>query len=149
MSNNKINLQAQRYEKAFNAFQSAIVLLLLVASRPRCYNQSDPQLNSTAWFAVYIGPFMPFLTLEVFQSFGSAQVLTLSVTFWPLRNYFLEDGSVSLTVNVVAVSMQYLQVFTVNPANIALLNHSILPVNLTNYYTELIYQEDSNFNPML
>lgn len=45
--------------------------------------------------------------------------------------------------------MQYLQVFTLNPENIALLNHSILPVNLTNYYTELIYQEDSNFNPML
>lgn len=52
-----------------------------VASNPRCYNQSDPELNSTAWFAEYIGPFMPFLTLEVFQSFGSAQVLKRSSKF--------------------------------------------------------------------
>ncbi|XP_075869320.1 uncharacterized protein LOC142879757 [Nelusetta ayraudi] len=94
----------------------AIRTYLASASRPRCYNQSNPELNSTAWFAEYIGPFMPFLTLELFQSFGSAQ---------------------------------FLQVFTVNPENIALLNHSILPVNLTNYYTELIYQQDSNFNPLL
>lgn len=92
---------------------------------------------------------MPFLTLEVFQSLGSAQVATPSVTLWPLSNTHLEDGSVSLTVYVVAVSVQYLQVFTVNLENIALLNHSVLPVNLTNYYTELIYQEDSNFNPLL
>ncbi|XP_047434913.1 uncharacterized protein LOC125004395 [Mugil cephalus] len=88
---------------------------LTSATVPRCYNSSDPQLNSTAWFAEYIGPFMPFLTLEDLQSFGSEQVI---------------------------------QVFTVNPLNIALLNHSALPVNLTNYYTQLVYQEDSNFNPL-
>ncbi len=46
-------------------------------------------------------------------------------------------------------SMQVIQVFTVNPLNIALLNHSVLPLNLTNYYTELLYQQDSNFNPLL
>ncbi|XP_023154081.2 uncharacterized protein LOC111588137 isoform X2 [Amphiprion ocellaris] len=83
---------------------------------PRCYNNSNPELNSTAWFVEYIGPFMPFLTLEVLQTFGSA-----------------ED----------------LQVFTVNLENIALLNHSVLPQNLTDYYTQLVYQEDSNFNPLL
>lgn len=42
-----------------------------------------------------------------------------------------------------------MQVFTVNPLNIALLNHSSLPLNLTNYYVELVYQQDSNFNPLL
>lgn len=46
-------------------------------------------------------------------------------------------------------SLQVLKVFTVNPLNIALLNHSALPLNLTNYYTELVYQQDSNFNPLL
>ncbi|KAM4595298.1 uncharacterized protein mslnb isoform 4-T4 [Fundulus diaphanus] len=86
------------------------------AKTPRCYDPNNPDLNSTAWFAEYIGPFMPFLTLEILQTFGSNQAL---------------------------------QVFTVNPLNIALLNHSVLPKNLTDFYTELIYQQDSNFNPIL
>ncbi|KAA8595275.1 hypothetical protein FQN60_012410, partial [Etheostoma spectabile] len=83
---------------------------------PRCYNPGDPELNSTAWFAEYIGLFIPFLTLEDLQTFGSAEVL---------------------------------QVFTVNPLNLALFNYSGLPLNLTNYYTQLIYQQDSNFSPLL
>lgn len=53
------------------------------------------------------------------------------------------------TTNISVVSTQEIQVFTVNLENIALLNHSILPLNLTNYYTELIYQQESNFNPLL
>lgn len=92
---------------------------------------------------------MPFLTLELFQSFGSAQVLTLNATFWLLRSKSMEDRIAQFTIDVAVASVQFLQVFTVNPENIALLNHSILPVNLTNYYTELIYQQDSNFNPLL
>ncbi|XP_036949254.1 uncharacterized protein LOC119016969 [Acanthopagrus latus] len=99
-------------EDFFNTIRS----YLTSATVPRCYSQSDPELNSTAWFAEYIGPFISFLTLEDFQTFGSAQSI---------------------------------QVFTVNPLNIALFNHSVLPVNVTNYYTELIYQQDSNFNPLL
>ncbi|XP_015820458.1 uncharacterized protein [Nothobranchius furzeri] len=93
-----------------------ITSYLSTESTPKCYNSSDPELNSTAWFVEYIGPFMPFLTLEVLQSFGSEEVI---------------------------------QVFTVNPLNIALLSHSALPQNLTNFYTQLIYQQDSNFNPLL
>ncbi|AWP05264.1 putative mesothelin [Scophthalmus maximus] len=89
---------------------------LTSATVPRCYNSSQPELNSTAWFAEYIGPFMRFLTLEDLRTFGSTQVL---------------------------------QVFTVNPLNIALLDHSALPLNLTNYYTELVYQQDGNFSPLL
>lgn len=93
---------------------------------------------------------MPFLTLELFQSFGAAQVLTvLSATFWLLRSKSMEDRIAQFATDVAVASVQFLQVFTVNPENIALLNHSILPVNLTNYYTELIYQQDSNFNPLL
>ncbi|KAM9362625.1 uncharacterized protein mslnb [Symphorus nematophorus] len=95
---------------------NTIQAYLTSASQPRCYDVKNPELNSTAWFAEYIGPFMPFLTLEALQSFGSAETI---------------------------------QVFTVNSLNIALLNHSALPVNLTDYYTELVYQQNSNFNPML
>ncbi|CAN9510582.1 unnamed protein product [Ophioblennius macclurei] len=89
---------------------------LTSATVPRCYDASDPELNSTAWFAQYIGAFMVFLTLEDLQTFGSQTVI---------------------------------QVFTVDPLNIALINHDSLPVNLTNYYTQLIYQQDSNFNPLV
>ncbi|XP_051242501.1 uncharacterized protein mslnb isoform X30 [Dicentrarchus labrax] len=98
-----------------DVFNTIKAYLTSVPTLPRCYNDKDPELNSTAWFAEYIGPFMPFLTLEEFQSLGSAQDI---------------------------------QVFTVNPLNIALLNHSALPPNLTNYYTELVYLQDSNFNPL-
>lgn len=38
--------------------------------------------------------------------------------------------------------------FTVNLVNIALLNQTTLPLNLSNYYTQLVYQQDSNFNPI-
>lgn len=47
------------------------------------------------------------------------------------------------------LSLQVLQLFTVNPLNIAFLNHSDLPQDLINYYTQLVYQQDSNFNPLL
>ncbi|XP_042340408.1 uncharacterized protein LOC121941647 [Plectropomus leopardus] len=85
-------------------------------TEPRCYNPSDPELNSTAWFVEYIGPFMSFLTLEDLELLGSTQVI---------------------------------QVFTVNPLNIALVNDTDLPLNLTDYLTELIYLQDGNFNPLL
>ncbi|XP_026214815.1 uncharacterized protein LOC113161444 [Anabas testudineus] len=91
-------------------------LSLPASEPPRCYNSSNPDLNSTAWFVDYIGPFMSFLTLEDLQAFGSAQVI---------------------------------QVFTVNLLNIALLNQTTLPLNVTSYYTELVYQENVNFNPLL
>uniref|UniRef100_A0A671TLL1 Mesothelin a n=2 Tax=Sparus aurata TaxID=8175 RepID=A0A671TLL1_SPAAU len=97
-------------------FFDTIRSYLTSAIVPRCYSQSDPELNSTAWFAEYIGSFISFLTLEDLQTFGAAQNI---------------------------------QVFTVNPLNIALFNHSVLPANVTNYYTELIYQQDSNFSPLL
>lgn len=57
-----------------------IYFFVIVVTMPRCYSPSDPELNSTAWFAEYIGPFMPFLTLEDLQTFGSAQVLNLTPT---------------------------------------------------------------------
>ncbi|XP_072513116.1 uncharacterized protein [Salminus brasiliensis] len=38
---------------------------------PRCYNSSDPLLNSTAWFADNIGVFITFITLTDLQSFVS------------------------------------------------------------------------------
>ncbi|XP_053332499.1 uncharacterized protein LOC128506193 [Clarias gariepinus] len=39
--------------------------------RPRCFNSSDPLLNSTAWFADNIGFFFKFITLTDLQSYIS------------------------------------------------------------------------------
>ncbi|XP_054636235.1 uncharacterized protein LOC129183238 isoform X2 [Dunckerocampus dactyliophorus] len=84
---------------------------------PRCYDASNPELNSTAWFADYIGPFFEFINLDdLLFTFGSAEVL---------------------------------QVFTVDLRNIAIFNQTITPVNVTSYYTELLYRQDNNFNPIL
>ncbi|XP_077575260.1 uncharacterized protein LOC144198224 [Stigmatopora nigra] len=84
-------------------------------SQPRCYDPSDPELNSTAWFVEYIGPFVEFITLRDLLTFGSTEVL---------------------------------QVFTVDHQNIALFNQTELPVNVSRFYTELLYMQDSNFNPL-
>ncbi|XP_051940160.1 uncharacterized protein LOC127613259 isoform X1 [Hippocampus zosterae] len=92
-----------------------ITIYLNSASAPKCYNASDPELNSTAWFAEYIGPFVEFITLQDFFTFGSPEVL---------------------------------QLFTVDQQNIAIFNQTVLPVNVVNYYTELLYKQDSNFNPI-
>ncbi|XP_064814694.1 uncharacterized protein LOC135530271, partial [Oncorhynchus masou masou] len=98
-----------------DVYRETIRTYLTSASAPKCYNASDPELNSTAWFAENIGLFVTYLTLEDLNTFGSAQVL---------------------------------QVFTVNLVNIGLLNSTSLPQNLTDYYTSLVYLQDSNFNPL-
>ncbi|XP_036798448.1 uncharacterized protein LOC110489381 [Oncorhynchus mykiss] len=98
-----------------DVYRETIRTYLTSASAPKCYNASDPELNSTAWFAENIGLFITYLTLEDLNTFGSAQVL---------------------------------QVFTVNLVNIGLLNSTSLPQNLTDYYTSLVYLQDSNFNPL-
>ncbi|XP_061736319.1 uncharacterized protein LOC133538652 isoform X1 [Nerophis ophidion] len=94
-----------------------ITTYLNSATEPRCYDASDPELNSTAWFADYIGPFIDFISLhDLLFTFGSAEVL---------------------------------QVFTVDLRNIAIFNQTAVPVNVTSYYTELLYNQDNNFNPLL
>ncbi|XP_043108750.1 uncharacterized protein mslnb isoform X2 [Puntigrus tetrazona] len=42
-------------------------------STPKCYNTSNPDLNSTAWFAEYISIFLSFVTLDDLLQFGSFQ----------------------------------------------------------------------------
>ncbi|XP_046701245.1 uncharacterized protein LOC124382935 [Silurus meridionalis] len=44
---------------------------------PRCYNSSDPFLNSTAWFADNIGFFITFITLSDLQTFISDKKIGL------------------------------------------------------------------------
>ncbi|KAG7492035.1 hypothetical protein MATL_G00009900 [Megalops atlanticus] len=46
-------------------------------------------------------------------------------------------------------SPQQLQVFSTNLDNVQLFNHSSIPQNVSSFYTELIYLQDPNFNPLL
>lgn len=117
-----------------------MVVVVIAANMPRCYNSSDPELNSTAWFAEYIGSFLRFLSLEDFQAFGSEKVdFCICVTYLTYSTIF------SLCF---CCCLQFIQVFTVNLVNIALLNQTTLSLNFSNYYTQLVYQQDSNFNPI-
>ncbi|XP_078806655.1 uncharacterized protein LOC144994091 [Oryzias latipes] len=85
------------------------------ATSPKCYDSNNPELNSTAWFAEYIGSFITFLTVVDLQSFGSQQDL---------------------------------QLFTVNPQNLLLLNQYKVDVTIVIYYIQLVYQQDINFSPL-
>ncbi|KPP71592.1 Mesothelin-like protein-like [Scleropages formosus] len=88
---------------------------LSTGTKPKCYNATNPDLNSTAWFVDYIGEFINFTTLDDLNSFGSTQ----------------------------------LQVFAPNLANIHLFNQTGFQQNISSFYTELIYLQDPNFNPLL
>ncbi|XP_023814491.1 uncharacterized protein LOC105358743 isoform X2 [Oryzias latipes] len=85
------------------------------ATSPKCYDNNNPELNSTAWFAEYIGSFITFLTVVDLQSFGSQQDL---------------------------------QLFTVNPQNLLLLNQYKVDVTIVIYYIQLVYQQDIHFSPL-
>ncbi|XP_075879551.1 uncharacterized protein LOC142886359 [Nelusetta ayraudi] len=52
-------------------FYSTIRAYLSAGPGARCYNASDPELNSTAWFANYISSFVTFMTLDDLASFVS------------------------------------------------------------------------------
>ncbi|XP_052402480.1 uncharacterized protein LOC127949391 isoform X2 [Carassius gibelio] len=55
----------------YNTIQ--IYLNTSLDSTPKCYNTSNPDLNSTAWFADYISVFLSFVTLDDLLQFGSIQ----------------------------------------------------------------------------
>ncbi|KAL2100800.1 hypothetical protein ACEWY4_002561 [Coilia grayii] len=44
-------------------------------TEPKCYNATDPRLNSTAWFVNYIGGFVIFVTSDDLDTFGSGEKL--------------------------------------------------------------------------
>ncbi|XP_023814440.1 uncharacterized protein LOC101168922 isoform X2 [Oryzias latipes] len=94
---------------------NTIKVYLSSATSPKCYDSNNPELNSTAWFAEYIGSFITFLTVVDLQSFGSQQDL---------------------------------QLFTVNPQNLLLLNQYKVDVTIVIYYIHLVYQQDINFSPL-
>ncbi|XP_051988667.1 uncharacterized protein mslna [Xyrauchen texanus] len=60
----------------FDVF-TTIQKYLKTDSEPKCYNTTDPKLNSTAWFANHIGVFMTFVSLDDFYSFGPENTIKI------------------------------------------------------------------------
>ncbi|MEQ2169178.1 hypothetical protein GOODEAATRI_022397 [Goodea atripinnis] len=60
---------------------STIRSYLRAGSGAKCYNSSDPELNSTSWFSNYIGSFVMFITLDDLTSFVSTSQVFMS-GFW-------------------------------------------------------------------
>ncbi|XP_048051535.1 uncharacterized protein mslnb isoform X2 [Megalobrama amblycephala] len=56
-----------------------ILVYLNTSSAPKCYNTSNPNLNSTAWFVDYISVFLRFITLDDLLLFGSIQPFTVNL----------------------------------------------------------------------
>lgn len=47
----------------------------------RCYNASDAELNSTAWFVNNIGSFVKFITLDDLTSFVSTSQVCPDISY--------------------------------------------------------------------
>ncbi|XDV12687.1 hypothetical protein PO909_001284 [Leuciscus waleckii] len=56
---------------------TTIKTYLKADTAPKCYNQSDATLNSTAWFVNHIGIFITFLSLDDLYSFGSESTIQI------------------------------------------------------------------------
>ncbi|KAK6476220.1 hypothetical protein HHUSO_G24271, partial [Huso huso] len=50
---------------------------LSTGTKPKCFNATDPTLNSTAWFANYLGPFITFSNKSDINLFGSTEQLKI------------------------------------------------------------------------
>ncbi|TTE81781.1 Mesothelin-like protein [Bagarius yarrelli] len=53
---------------------TSIQSYLTTENQPKCYNPSDPMLNSTAWFYQYIGDFITFISVDDLQQFGGIKL---------------------------------------------------------------------------
>ncbi|KAG7316210.1 hypothetical protein KOW79_021076 [Hemibagrus wyckioides] len=85
-----------------DVYSSITVYLNSSDGSPRCYNSSDPLLNSTAWFADNIGFFITFITLTDLQSFLSGN----------MSSVFLENSENLQLFNNSGISTSVLEYYT-------------------------------------
>uniref|UniRef100_A0A8C6PW93 Mesothelin-like n=1 Tax=Nothobranchius furzeri TaxID=105023 RepID=A0A8C6PW93_NOTFU len=94
-------------EDVYNTIRS----YLTTGSGARCYNPSDPELNSTSWFFKYISSFVTFITLNDLISFVPT---SQAEVFWEDQaNLELFNNS---TIAVDVRNYYITQLFTVNPS---------------------------------
>ncbi|XP_063041158.1 uncharacterized protein mslna [Engraulis encrasicolus] len=66
---------------------------------PKCYNATDPKLNSTAWFVNYVGGFVPLMTSDDMETFGSDDKLQVFTVNPQNIQLFTTTGVPSATVS--------------------------------------------------
>ncbi|KAM9354890.1 uncharacterized protein KZ484_013024 [Pholidichthys leucotaenia] len=94
---------------------STIRKYLQAASGPRCYNASNPELNSTAWFVNNIGNFVTFITLEDLTTFvPNAQFGEFALDHENLELFNKEE--ISEDVINYYVTLVFEDDMTINPA---------------------------------
>ncbi|XP_076142601.1 uncharacterized protein LOC143124782 [Alosa pseudoharengus] len=77
---------------------------------PRCYNATVSELNSTAWFVDYIGPFISYASVSDLQSFCSSSQLGVFLEN-PANLQLFGNSTVSSTVASYFIT----QLYTLNP----------------------------------
>ncbi|XP_046694240.1 uncharacterized protein LOC124378560 [Silurus meridionalis] len=95
------------YRKLVSILGTTTPLLQLISPQlmygsPRCYNSSDPLLNSTAWFVDNIGFFITFITLTDLQLFLSGN----------MSSVFLKNSENLQLFNNANISASVLQYYT-------------------------------------
>ncbi|GCB74349.1 hypothetical protein scyTo_0003439 [Scyliorhinus torazame] len=96
--------------------------------KPKCYNASDPVLNSTAWFTQYIGLYLSQMSLTDLQSFFNNETL--------LREFAADGENLALLENLALmneVSRVYINFLVEHNPNF---NATSLPNSLVCFITE-------------
>ncbi|XP_049325839.1 serine-rich adhesin for platelets isoform X10 [Astyanax mexicanus] len=84
---------------------------------PRCYNSSDPLLNSTAWFSNNIGFFITFITLTDLQSFVSDSKIGVFLEN-PQNLQLFNNTAISADVTKYYSSQLFIQNPALNPLSL-------------------------------
>ncbi|XP_076838504.1 mesothelin-like protein [Brachyhypopomus gauderio] len=93
-----------------DVYKSIKAYLTNSSGTPRCYNSSDPNLNSTAWFTNNIGPFITFMSLSDLQTFVSdSQISVFAVNPDNLRLFSTPGIAANVTAHYMA------RLFATNP----------------------------------
>ncbi|TRY86165.1 hypothetical protein DNTS_030216 [Danionella cerebrum] len=99
-------------------FYSSIKVYLSSDGSPRCFDTSDPQLNSTSWLLSYIGIFISFVSVTDLNSFVSSD--KIGVFLENPENLELLNRITSIQPSVVDYYMTqlYLQNPSFNPVRV-------------------------------
>ncbi|KAF4117956.1 hypothetical protein G5714_000007 [Onychostoma macrolepis] len=91
---------------------SSVKVYLTNGGSPRCYNASDPQLNSTNWLVSYIGVFIRYVNLSDLDSFVSPD--QIGVFLENPENLQLLNSTVTIQSSIV--SYYTTQLYSRNPS---------------------------------
>lgn len=121
------------------------------ASAPKCYNTSNPDLNSTAWFVDYISVFLSFITLDDLLLFGSIQVWQHFEELYQFKTLssFIHSCC-SKPVWLFSFSelndMFLFQPFTVNLENLQLFSQISVPDDVMDFYVTELFKQNPSFS---